>query len=88
MSGSHETTIGGISGAELKQYISRAENLEQEKAEISEQIREVLAEAKGNGYDVKVIRQIMKLRKMKKEEVAEQEELLDLYRRAIGDLSD
>lgn len=82
----NNSTIGGVSGTELRQYISRAENLEQEKSEIAEQIREVMAEAKGNGYDVKIIRQIMRLRKMKKEEVEEQEELLELYKRALGDM--
>lgn len=82
---SKEMTIGGISGSELRQYITRAENLEEQKAEISEQIRDIMAEAKGNGYDVKIMRQLMRIRKMKKEDVAEQEELLDLYKRALGE---
>ena len=80
------TDIGGISGDELRQFITRAENLEEEKAKLSEQIRDVMAEAKGSGFDIKIMRQIMRLRKMRKEEVAEQEELLDLYKRALGGL--
>jgi uncharacterized protein (UPF0335 family) len=78
--------VGGVSGEQLKLFIERIETLEIEKAECIERIRDVLAEAKNEGFDVKIIRQVIKLRKMKKEEVAEQEELLDLYRRAIGEL--
>jgi uncharacterized protein (UPF0335 family) len=85
MTNQNDITIGGVSGAQLRQFISRAETLEAEKAELAEQIREVMAEAKGEGYDVKIIRQLMRIRKMKKEELAEQEELLDLYRRALGE---
>jgi uncharacterized protein (UPF0335 family) len=80
-----ELNIGGVSGAQLRQFIDRVENLEQEKAELSEQIRDVMAEAKAEGFDTKVLRQLMRMRKMKKEELAEQEELLDLYRRALGE---
>ncbi len=80
-----ELNIGGVSGAQLRQFIDRVENLEQEKAELGEQIRDVMAEAKAEGFDTKVLRQLMRMRKMKKEELAEQEELLDLYRRALGE---
>jgi uncharacterized protein (UPF0335 family) len=76
--------IGGISGAQLRLFIERIENLEQDKAELGEQIRDVMAEAKNEGFDVKVMRQVIKLRRMKKEELQEQEELLELYRNAIG----
>jgi uncharacterized protein (UPF0335 family) len=84
MTNQNDVTIGGVSGAKLRQFISRAETLEAEKAELAEQIREVMAEAKSEGYAVKIIRQLIKIRKMKKEELKEQEALLDLYRRALG----
>lgn len=80
-----ELNIGGVSGAQLRQFIDRIETLEEEKAELGEQIRDVMAEAKAEGFDVKVMRQLIRMRKMKKEELAEQEELLDLYRRALGE---
>ncbi len=76
--------IGGISAGQLRSFIEKIENLEQDKAEIAETLRDVFAEAKSEGFDVKVMRQLLKLRRMKKEELAEQEELLDLYRQAIG----
>jgi uncharacterized protein (UPF0335 family) len=76
--------FGGISAAQLRQYIEKIERLEEEKAELMDTIREAFAEAKGNGFDTKIMKQILKLRKMKYEEVAEQEELLDLYRQALG----
>jgi uncharacterized protein (UPF0335 family) len=79
-----EENIGGISAGQLRSFIEKLENLEQDKAEISETIRDVYAEAKSEGFDVKVMRQLLKLRRMKKEELAEQEELLDLYRQAVG----
>jgi len=79
-----EESIGGISAGQLRSFIEKLENLEQDKAELSETIRDVFAEAKSEGFDVKVMRQLMKLRRMKKEELAEQEELLDLYRQAVG----
>ena len=80
-----DSVIGGVSGAQLRQFIERIENLEQEKAELAEQIRDSMAEAKGEGFDVKTLRQLIRIRKMKKEDLAEQEELLDLYRRALGE---
>lgn len=76
--------FSGISAAQLRQYIEKIERLEEEKAELMDTIREAFAEAKGNGFDTKIMKQILKLRKMKHEEVAEQEELLDLYRQALG----
>ena len=78
------SVVGGVSGAQLRQFIERIENLETDKAELAERIRDVMAEAKGEGFDVKVMRQVIKLRRMKKEELAEQEELLELYRSALG----
>lgn len=76
--------VGGVSSAHLKSFIERIERLEEEKAEIGEQIREVLAETKGSGFDIKIIRQILKIRKLETQERLEQEELLDLYLTALG----
>ncbi len=80
--------VGGVAGDALKQYIEKIERLEREKAEVSEQIREVFAEAKGNGFEPKVIRQIVKERKMDQDELDEQETLLIMYKRALGMLPD
>lgn len=78
------TTIGGISGNQLRLFIEKVERLEEEKAELMENIREVFSEAKSVGFDPKIMKQILKLRKMKREDLAEQEELLDLYKAALG----
>lgn len=80
-----DVVIGGVSGAQLRQFVERIENLEIEKAELAEQIRDTMAEAKAEGFDVKILRQLIRMRKMKKEELEEQEELLELYRRALGE---
>ncbi len=76
--------IAGISGARLKAFIEKIERLEEEKTAIASDIRDVFAEAKATGFDTKVMRQLLKLRKMKMEEVEEQETLLDIYKSAIG----
>jgi uncharacterized protein (UPF0335 family) len=73
-----------ISAQELKNYIEKIERLETEKEEVTEQIKEVMAQAKGDGFDVKIMKQIIKMRKMKKEDLLEQQELLDLYKEALG----
>jgi len=78
------TKVGGIAADHLNQLIARVEKLEQEKAQLAEHIREVFAEAKHNGFDVKTLRQILKLRKMDKDERDEQEHLLELYKAALG----
>lgn len=74
----------GFAAQQLRQFIERIETLEEEKAALMESIKEAFAEAKSNGFDPKVMKQILKIRKMKQEEVTEQEELLDLYRQALG----
>jgi len=76
--------VGGIAGEQLKSFIERIERLEDEKRALSEDIKEVYAEAKGTGFEPKIMRQIIKIRKMDKEEVDEAESLLDLYKRALG----
>ncbi|MBP7190491.1 MAG: DUF2312 domain-containing protein [Rickettsiaceae bacterium] len=73
-----------ITREQLEQYISRIERLEEDKAAIAEDIREVIAEAKGNGFDVKTIRQILKIRKLDKDDLAQQEAMLELYRSVLG----
>lgn len=73
-----------IAGDVLRSYIERIERLEEEKAGIADLIREIFAEAKGNGFDTAVMRQILKIRKMDPHDAAEKDELLDLYREAIG----
>lgn len=77
-------TAGQISSERLKSFIKRIEKLEEDKAAISSDIRDVYAEAKGTGFDIKIIRQIIRLRKMETQARREQEELLDLYKSAIG----
>jgi uncharacterized protein (UPF0335 family) len=81
-----ENFQGGISGQQLRSFIEKIERLEQEKAELGEAVRDVFAEAKAEGFDTKVMRQLIKIRKMKKEERVEQEELLDLYLHALGEV--
>jgi uncharacterized protein (UPF0335 family) len=76
--------VGGVAGEQLKSFIERIERLEEEKRALSGDIKEVYAEAKGTGFEPKIMRQIIKLRKMDKEEADEEESLLDLYKRALG----
>lgn len=77
-------TEGTIAGAQLRSFIDRIERLEEEKANIMGDIREVYAEAKGTGFDPKVMRQLVRLRKMDSTDRQEQEALLELYRNAVG----
>ena len=76
--------VGGVTGARLKLFIERIENLEEEKRALQEDIKEVYAEAKGTGFDTKAMRELIRLRKKSQEERNEQEELVDLYMTAIG----
>jgi uncharacterized protein (UPF0335 family) len=76
--------VAGISGEHLEHYISRIERLESEKADLTRDIRDVYLEAKVNGFDPKIMRQVVRLRKMSKEELDEQETMLELYRQAVG----
>lgn len=75
---------GGVSGARIKSFIERVERLEEEKKVIAEDIKEVYAEAKTSGFDSKIIRKIVSLRKVKVDQRREDAELLDLYMCAIG----
>lgn len=76
--------ISGISSTQLKAFVERIERLEEEKAAIAEHIRDVFGEAKGTGFDIKIIRKVVKIRKMETQERLEEEELLDLYLSALG----
>ncbi|KIE06156.1 UPF0335 protein [Candidatus Jidaibacter acanthamoeba] len=76
--------VGGIASDVLKQFIERIERLEQEKREISENIKDLFAEAKSGGFEPKIMKQVIRARKMKKEELAEEDALLETYKRAIG----
>jgi uncharacterized protein (UPF0335 family) len=78
------TNFGGVSGTHLQQVINKIERLEEQKAGIANDIREVFAEAKSHGFDVKIIRKIISMRKMDQEELAEHEELLTLYLNALN----
>jgi uncharacterized protein (UPF0335 family) len=69
---------------QLKSVVERIERLEEEKAALAEDIREVYSEAKGNGFDTKIIRQVVKLRKLDRADRQEQEAILDLYLAALG----
>lgn len=80
--------VAGIAGDRLKSFIERIERLEEEKRALAEDIKEVFAEAKGTGFDTKIMRQIIRIRKMDKDELDEQETLLDVYKRALGMLPD
>lgn len=73
-----------VTADELRQFIERFEQLEFEKSDITEQQRELMAEAKGRGYDTAVMRQVIALRKKKPDQVAEQEAVLELYKAALG----
>ena len=76
--------IGGIAAEALRQIIERIERLEEEKATLGADIKDVYAQAKSQGFDTKIIRQIIRLRKMEDQEREEIEQLLDLYKAAIG----
>lgn len=69
---------------QLKSVVERIERLEEEKAALSADIKEVYAEAKGNGFDVKILRKVIRIRKMDAAERSTEEEMLDLYLSAIG----
>ena len=76
--------VGGVAVERLRSFIERIERLEEEKRVLSSDIKEVYAEAKGSGFEPKIMRQVVKLRRMDKADVDEEESLLDLYKRALG----
>jgi uncharacterized protein (UPF0335 family) len=73
-----------VTADELRQFIERAEQLAAEKRDIAEQEKELFAEAKGRGYDTKVMRKVIALRKRKPDDIAEEEAVLEMYKAALG----
>jgi len=78
------TQVGGIAGDRLRSFVERIENLETEKKALSDDIAEVYSEAKGAGFNTKVLRKLISLRKQDEKDRAEERQILDLYIRAIG----
>lgn len=76
--------VGGIAVDRLRSIIERVERIEEERKALAADARDIFAEAKGAGFDVKVVRQIIGIRKREPAEVEEMDTLLDLYRRALG----
>ncbi|MGR3484201.1 MAG: DUF2312 domain-containing protein [Paracoccaceae bacterium] len=74
----------GVAADELRAFVERFERLEAEKQDVAEQQKEVMAEAKGRGYDTKVLRKIIALRKREPDDIAEEEAMLDMYKSALG----
>lgn len=81
---SGDTAIGGIAGEALRQFITRIEQLEEEKKALSADIKDVYAQAKGQGFETKIMRKIVSMRRLEDQEREEQEQLLDLYKQALG----
>ena len=82
----HGDILNQAAQGQLKSIIERIERLEQEKSEIAEQIKEVFAEAKGNGFDVKILRKVVRIRKQDRAKRLEEEAILDLYLSALGEV--
>ena len=78
-------TAQTVAAGQLRSFIERVERLEEDKAAVMNDIKEVYAEAKGDGYDVKTLRQVVRIRKMDRADRQEQEAMLDLYLAALGD---
>jgi len=75
---------GGVAAERLRSFVERIERLEEERTALGADIREVYSEAKGVGYDIKVLRQLIRLRKLDSQDRQEQEAVLDLYKSALG----
>jgi uncharacterized protein (UPF0335 family) len=81
---SDPTDAYSVTADELRQFIERFEQLESEKKDVSEQQKELMAEAKGRGYDTRVMRMVIALRKRKPDEIAEEEAIMEMYKTALG----
>jgi uncharacterized protein (UPF0335 family) len=79
-----EAKTGGIAADRLRSLVERIERLEEERKALGSDIKDIYAEAKSAGFDVKVLRQLIRIRKQEPADVEEQETLLDVYRRALG----
>ena len=77
-------TAYAVTADELRQFVERYEQLEAEKKDIADQQKEVMAEAKGRGYDTRALRKIVALRKRKPDDIAEEEAVLEVYKTALG----
>jgi uncharacterized protein (UPF0335 family) len=75
---------GGVAGERLKSFVERIERLEEEKRALAADIKEVYSEAKSAGFDIKTMREIIKIRRMDEDDLDEREALLDTYKRALG----
>ncbi|MDU9002515.1 MULTISPECIES: DUF2312 domain-containing protein [Pseudomonadota] len=84
MSDTNTDTTYRVTADELRQFIERVERLEAEKQDIADQQKEVMAEAKARGYDTKVMRKVIALRKRDKDDIAEEEAILEMYKEALG----
>lgn len=73
-----------VTAEELRQFIERYEHLDAEKRDIADQMKEVMAEAKGRGYDTKALRKLIAMRKRDKDDIAEEEAVLEMYKAALG----
>lgn len=79
-----ELKSGGVAEDRLRSLVERIERLEEERKALTEDVKDIYAEAKSAGFDVKVLRQLIRIRKQEAAEVEEQETILDIYRRALG----
>lgn len=82
--GSNDSSVGGIAVDRLRSIVERVERLECERKALSGDIKDIFTEAKSAGFEVKILKQIIRLRKQEPADVEEQETLLDIYRRALG----
>jgi uncharacterized protein (UPF0335 family) len=80
----HNSNVGGIAAERLKSFVDRIERLEDEKKGLQEDIKDIFLEAKGTGFDVKIIRAILKIRKQDQDKRREEQELVSLYAQALG----
>lgn len=80
----YATDSYSVNADDLRQFIERFEQIETERADLAEQQKELMAEAKGCGYDTKVMRRVIALRKRKPDEISEEESILEMYRAALG----
>lgn len=84
MNDSVTDTTYRVTADELRQFIERLERLDAEKKDLADQQKEVMAEAKGRGYDTKVIRKVITMRRRDKDDLAEEEAVLEMYKEALG----
>src|SRR5277367_5403979 len=81
----HSANVNGIVGKDLLSIIERIERIEEARAGLGDDIATILAEAKGKGFDVKILRMILRMRRREKHEIDEEQALLDIYLSAIGE---